>query len=225
MDSGSLADWFAGIASFAAVIVALLGYFILECNRRRDDLERKRAIANQIGISIMIISNLTKTVHQHVHPELENRRFDSENPSSVITPMIGIEKDHLGNVKQEYLVLLSDLKEFKLMNDILVVSDRLRSIFISMDEYKLLYFDLQRKLPAPKKIEGAIENYELTKDQLLSLAPFRANLNSIIVQIKGMTEQNIVMCASLMEDFHGIIKPHFPGRGFVVLGRQPQPPV
>lgn len=220
LDAGTWADWFSGIMSFAAVLVALGGYCWSHKLQNADRAERQRQAAKQIAVKLCRVMNCTDDIRRHVHAEYKGPKLEGVDAGQTwrkIHPLIGLTDEPGLQLDGSEQALLIDAKAHEFMMDLMLVISRYQSIIGSMKEYSVRYDALQSIMPAPQEWDGARARHQLSQEQLMRILPYSSALESIIVAIINMVDENIGKCRELVVQYHPIMVSHFGDDAFPKL--------
>jgi hypothetical protein len=215
MDWGSVADWVSGVATAAAVIVALSGYGFLEWQRARDRRDAQRTAGRQIGIKLARVLNGTHDIYRHLWALYEGPPLGGEGASELwrtIHPLIGLEHEPglILNAAETDLLLNLDATDF--MMELMLATGRYQSIVSSMKDYAVRYEAMYQMMPPPVAMNGVIGQHHLSQQDYLRLRPYSLQLETIIQALRAMTAENVEICKKLAEQYHPLMKGYFQER-------------
>jgi len=215
VDEGSEAEWFAGWASLAAVIVALLGYWLVELQRRKDETKRRQDAAYQIGFKVASLASDVRNNDGCLFPEgagIDDWK-NVQDPFQIVgaqQPAVGytgtVSRD-LTEAEQNLLMLLREENFLMAYSEIYA---RNLSIMAGMQEYKERYAAVMAKLPAPVAATGQVATMGITQQQKLELHPYITPAATLIQSLRGLSVINVEMITTLSDTFQPMMRRHFP---------------
>jgi hypothetical protein len=226
LESGAWADWFSGIMSAAAVIVALAGYFISDRYRRADTRFKDIATAQLIGLKIWRVLNSSHDINRHVWNDNERPHIGGHEADLLwrrIHPMVGVEIDEASRLSAEEMGLLVQMRKADFLMDLTLVIARHESMVLSMKEYRNQYEDLHKMFPAPVAMNGRVGIHMLTEQEFLSIQPYSNTVESLIFAIRDMAKENVERCDVLARAFHPMMKAKYPNQRFIAVVPPAQP--
>lgn len=209
---GSVADWFSGSASAAAVIVAVGGYGVLEWQRRRDRRDAERVAGRQIGIKLARVLNGTSDIHRHLRAPYNGPKIEgvgSEELWRTIQPLIGLPDEPGLMLDATETNLLIKIGSTDFMMEQMLATSRYQSLVSSMREYQARYDALYQMTPPPKAMDGLFATHALNEQEYLRLLPYSRALDALIRSLCSMADENVEKCKVLAKQFHPLMKDYF----------------
>lgn len=188
IDLGSFADWFSGLGSVAAVVVALLSLRSVERYRREDRLKAEIALGHEIIGAMLAITESLRNHQRHI----------AMNPSPVTTPerTYTIFQPALGLSSEGDLNLPTGAIELLVRADGLGVWQDAREAVkfnsiatTTMKEYKELWLALQAKLPAPAS--STTFSYNPTDEQMRIFHVEFLRLETITTELRRIVDEGV----------------------------------
>ena len=213
----SLADWISSIGTMFAVFVALGGYGLSECQRRKSLTAANLGHALQIGYKLTVLNADAKHVHQHL---FKNATIEDQNERSLLwrklQPELGMEAmtgPQLNSQEQNLLIILL---EAEILMAISEVSRRNEIIRKAMSEYRIKRELLQEKSPPPVEFSGSVGVFELSGNDVLRLSPWTAVLEDLVIQMRNLTVINFEATKALNVQYTAMMRKHYPGKKFLI---------
>ena len=211
-DWGSIADWFSGGASAAAVIVAVGGYGLLEWQRRRDRKEAERLAGRQIGVKLARILNGTHDIHRHLWAPYDGPPLEGVGAHELwrtIQPLIGLQDEPGLILDATETNLLIKMNATDFMMEQMLATSRYQSIVSSMKEYQVRYEAFYQMMPPPIAMKGQLGTHAMDEKTLLRLLPYTLQLEHMIQHLRQMSAENVEKCGSLAKKYHPLMKGYF----------------
>ncbi len=223
LEPGTQADWFSGIATALAVVVALGGYWLLEWQRRQGKKEERRKLAHMFGVRCAAIVNRTNDINEHLWnpPNPANLEIADSDLWRRIQPLIGIDVDPLTTLAADEIALLIEIHETELLMKALLASSRYQSLVGSLQEYRNKYDQLFAMMPDPMSVDGLVVTHKLSMEQLLRIMPISNQLNYLIGALRELSRENLELSKILCAEYHPAMKSHFKGEAFLRIGIEP----
>jgi hypothetical protein len=212
MELGSIADWFAGGATAAAVIVALGGYRFAEWQRSRDRRDAERTAGRQIGIKLFRVMNGTDDIRRHLWAPYEGPLVGSIGADQLwrtIQPLSGLEIEPGLALNAAECDLLVKINATDFMMRQMLATSRYENIVRGMQEYRVRYEAIYQMLPPPTAMEGQIVQHNLTMEQILRIRPYSLVLDTLLQSLRTMSAENVADCGKLAEEFNPLMKGYF----------------
>lgn len=195
--------------SALAVVVALGSYGFSEWRRRRDARLRDVQTARAIGIKLLSVHNGLHDIKRHVC--VDKRPLSPSQPElwRRTHPLIGLRLEPGLTLDAAETNLLLEMKQADhLMNQMLLTA-RYQSILSSMMEYKTRYEAMQSMLPAPVSKDGSTFTHILDEQQRLRLEPYSIQLETLLISVRSMLEENAELSARMLKEYPGAAEKHF----------------
>lgn len=221
MDSGSVADWFAGGASALAAFVALGGYWVSEWQRNRDKREREHAAVNMIGMKLSNALNRTDDIRRHIWEPYEGTPLAGIDAHEIwrrTKPLLGLQDDPSARLNDAEINLLIRVKQTKFLMELMLVIDRYQSITSSMKEYGLRYEAIMALYPPPAEMNEDVAIFRPNQEQYLRLKPYSNALETLIRGLRVLTAENVEKAKGLADEFSPIMKASFKKGEFLKFG-------
>lgn len=208
LQPGAWADWFAGASSFAAVVVALCGYWLSELARGRDEREKELAAGRLIGWKLIRLLNASHDYYRHfwVKPDATLVGLSGKVEKWRSTyPLIGSQFDPSLMLSEYEESLLLKAKASQLLMSFSLAVGRYGSIIGSVTTYQAKHEVIHALMPAPVEVDGSAVTHEMTREQVLRLQPYALQLESIIDGIRDLTHENVASCMAMftqLDDFY-----------------------
>lgn len=220
MEFGSAADWFSGVMTAIAVIVALAGYGVSEWQRKRDREEAELQAGRLIGIKLMKVLNGTHDIHRHLWTPYDGPPLGGEGGNEMwrtIHPLVGLQDDPtiILDGAETNLLIRANATDF--LQELMLATTRYQSIVSSMKEYQLRYEAIYELSPAPVSMNGQIGTHMLTAEQYMKIRPYSIALENLIQSLRAMTVENVEICKKLASDYGPIMKRYFRVEKFLTL--------
>jgi hypothetical protein len=214
-DGGSTADWVSGIGSLLAVIVALLGYFLVEKKHRNDDLDKLQGHIYQIGYKLSTLASEAGVTLRDLRGRriLPNDLMDDDHPFLIVNsqyPVLGYEKTmvrDLSDAEQNLLMMIREEEFLMDFSECVARNDAIRSAFV---EYGIRREELLAELPAPDSINGHVGSFETTAARINELMPRLIPAATLVVQSRELAARNVEMLAALCGKFKPMMDRHYP---------------
>ena len=214
----SLADWIASLGTMLAVFVALGGYAISECQRRKAHRITNLGHALQIGFKLTVLNADAKLVYEHL---FQNATIEEQNERSLLwrrlQPELGMEALSGPLLNSEEQNLLIVLLEAELLMRLTEVSARNIIIRKAMSEYRMKREALQEKTPPPIESHGNIGVFELSAKDVIRLSPWTAVLEDLVLQMRNLAELNLSAIHDLNTQYSTMMRKQFPGEKFLTV--------
>lgn len=221
MDPGSIADWFAGGASAAAVFVALGGYWFSEWQRRRDRSDRERDAGNMIGVKLMQALNRTDDIRRHLWAPYEGPKLGGNDAHELwrrVQPLTGLQDDPSVMLSEAEINLLIRMEAHQFMMDLMLVISRYQSITSSMKEYAVRYNALMELTPIAEEMNDGVSIHRMPIDQYMRLRPYANALEGLLRDLKAMSAENVTNAQTIAVRFQPMMKAYFKTVKFLGLG-------
>lgn len=212
MEWGTVADWFSGGASAAAVVVALAGYGFLEWQRARDRKDAERTAGRQIGVKLARVMNGTDDIRRHLWAPYEGPPVGGEGANELwrtTYPLIGLEYEPGLMLSAAETDLLITMNATDFMMELMLATGRYQSVVSSMKDYGIRYEAIYRMLPPPAAMDGVLGQHHLSHEEYMRIRPYSLQLEAIIQSLRAMTAENVGKCGKLAEQFNPLMKGHF----------------
>lgn len=212
---GSTADWVSGIGSLLAVIVALIGYFLVERKHRKDDREKLQGQIYQIGYKLStFVSEAGVTVRDLTGRRMRpNAIMGADHPFIIVNsqpPVLGYDKTmarDLSDAEQNLLMMIRQEEFLMDFSECVARNESIRSAFV---EYSVRREELLADLPTPDSINGAIGSFETTAERINELMPRLIPAATLVVQARELAARNMEMLTALCRKFKPMMEQHFP---------------
>jgi hypothetical protein len=226
MEIGSVADWFSGVASAVAVVVALGGYWFSERQRGRDRRDRELEAGNMIGVKLSNALNRTDDIRRHICAPYNGPLLLGHGADQLwrkTRPLLGLTEDTSVNLTDAETNLLIRAGQHQFMMDLMLVISRYQSINNSMREYQIRYDAILALLPAPREVNEQVGVHMLEHVAWMKLQPYSNSLEALIQGLKSMAQENVDKAKGLAPLYSPIMKAHFKTDKFLSLGVLPAP--
>lgn len=207
LESGSWADWFSGVFSAVAVIIAIGGYFLSERNRNREARSRELQIARHLGFKIIRQLNMFHDLYRHVWQVTDKSMVDPKGNVQLwrsISPLVGVDRDQGLELTEPEIELLMKGKASSLLEALSLTFERYRSVVAALVEYKVMYQGLQREAPPPESVDGSRVSRKLTTEDMMRLSHFFIQLDDLIRSMRQMTKEGVEDGLRNLELYHGL---------------------
>lgn len=226
MDPGSAANWFAGGASAAAVIVALGGYWFSEWQRRRDRRDRERDAGHMIGVKLMQALNKTDDIRRHLWAPYSGPQLHGDDAHELwrrIQPLVGLQDDPSVALSEAEINLLIRADATKFMMDLMLVISRYQSINSTMKEYALRYEAIMTLTPVAEEMNEGVAIHRMSREQYMKLKPYANALEGLLQGLRVMSAENVANAQAIAVQFQPLMKAYFKADKFLGLGVPPAP--
>jgi hypothetical protein len=226
MEVGSIADWFAGGTSAAAVIVALGGYWFSEWQRRRDKRDRERDAGNMIGVKLAQALNKTDDIRRHLWAPYAGPPIGGDDAHELwrrIQPLTGLQDDPSVALSEAEINLLIRMDAHQFMMDMMLVITRYQSIHTSMKEYALRYNAIMELTPAADEMNEGVTTHRIPREQYMRIKPYANALEGLLLQLRTMSAENVTNAQAIAVKFQPLMKAYFKTDKFLGLGVPPAP--
>ena len=223
LPSGSWADWFSGLLSSITAAIAILGYFLSQSERRKADRQKDLELARAFGWKIIKCLNSNHDYYRHAWLESDKSLLGIDGEVQIhrsIFPMIGIEPDNSLEATDQEVGLLMKTRSSDLMHEYHLLNGRLRSVVLSLIEYKARYDHLQGMMPVPIGIVGNLVSTAMTREDMLKISPYAQQLEMIIRTVRQMTAENCVNAKKCLDMYDRDMKAHF-GKSLFTFDHDP----
>jgi hypothetical protein len=220
MESGSAADWFSGVASALAVIVALAGYWLADWQRRKDLKERERGAAQMIGVKLLQAFNRTAVIHKHLWP-VDVPKLQGDDGTHLwrhIQPLAGLQDDPSAALSEPEINLLIAMNAHQFLSGITMVIARYQSLTASMREYGVRYGAMMELTPAPDEMRGKVAVVRMDREQYMKLIPYTLALEGLLQSLRELSAENLEHAKTLCRQYNPMMKAHFKATRFLSLG-------
>lgn len=221
MGTGSIADWFAGGASAAAVIVALGGYWFSEWQRRRDKRDRERDAGNMIGVKLAQALNKTDDIRRHLWAPYAGppiRGDDAHELWRHIQPLTGLQDDPSVALSEAEINLLIRMNAHKFMMEMMLVIARYQSINTSMKEYALRYNAIMELTPVADEMNEGVSIHRMPHEQYMRIRPYANALEGLLQGLRAMSAENVTNAQAIAVQFQPMMKAYFKTDKFLGIG-------
>lgn len=215
MDVGSVADWFASIATFLATGVALFSYRWADNQRKRDEKHQRQSSAYQIGYKLATLMCDAISAHKALIPAgttlEELKKID--DPFELVgsqQPAVGFGSVMARDLTDTEQNLLMSLREENFLMDMTETFARNETIREGMGEYKIRHQAITAMLPIPVATSGQVASVGLTERQIKALWPLVMPASTLLISMRGLSEQNLVMLRRMGQGFHAMMQKHYP---------------
>ena len=182
LDAGSWADWFSGTMSFAAVVAALFGYWVVHRQRTNDVREQEKRAAESVGWKVLKVYNDTATIAKHLRISLgAEQDLDFNSKKFARVRPLGIPAKSTSDLNQEEIGILLKAKATDVLMELSDAIARYDSIRFAMQEYKSRHEALYDLMPAPVAVqEGALFTHRLNREQYERVMPYTVMLETLL---------------------------------------------
>jgi hypothetical protein len=152
------ASWFSGVASAAAVVVALWLARKSDRDRASERQQARKAIARKLLSEIMEIANSFYTIKHSFEQDFQGLVPPQPAPAErwrLTRPLIGLAESDAIYVDDAALMLLMEADP-KLYQDVILVADKQRVLVRLLAEYGIRRNALLEMLPQPVEVEDDI---------------------------------------------------------------------
>lgn len=210
LEGGSWADWFSGTMSFAAVAVALSGYWISNRQRDKDLLEGDKRAAERAWWRTVQALNHTHYVLGHLRDSLASDSHSAPPQFSFMRVRpLGLGNHTVSELAGDELNALIGAKAPDLITEISECVARYESIRYAMGEYKIRHEALFELLPTPISGDGTRYAHMLDADQKAKAMPYMIMLDTLLNDIQKLCEINVRQCEEILEKFPDAMKSRF----------------
>ncbi|WP_426029965.1 hypothetical protein [Caulobacter sp. DWP3-1-3b2] len=226
MDVGSIADWFSGIMSAGAVIIALGGYWIADAQRKADQLDRDETAGRQLALKIMRVASLTGDIHRHVHS------YDDAPPMGGIwgdqkwrrmQGLVGLRDEPTLALDGAQEVLLIKAKANKFLMDLMLSISRYQSLSATMQDYTVRRDAILALHPAPINMEGLHAVHTVDEAQFMQLLPYARALEAQAESLIEHADENRDLTLGLFEEYNETMAAYFKKTKMPGLTELPKP--
>lgn len=220
---GGAADWVAGLATLAAVVVALRGYKFAEWQRQQALREERRKHVHLLGTKLAEMSNDAWAIALHFK-ECLDRNPKSKTVLPRVFPLIGDSPPDRFLLSLDETAILIESNNAEFMT---TYSEAVRAQIIihrTMEEYRHRYDALRAVMPTPVDVVGIAHTYDMTNEQIRAILPSANLLNDLLAGVADIIRTQTSRCAVLCSQYHGIFKASFPNEKFIAL-EMPEEPV
>ncbi|ODP36191.1 hypothetical protein [Sphingomonas turrisvirgatae] len=210
LDAGSWADWFSGVASGLAVIVALSAYPIAKRQRRAEQHERDQEIGRAVGWKLLRVLNHTADINRHIQSGLSSQTQHA--PPGFKFPLVrplGLPERAVLELNQSEIDFLLKAKSAELLMEIDMCVGRYQSIAYSMGEYKLRHEALFELMPPPVANGGTIFSHRLSKEEAARVRPYSIMLDALLDGIIELTRENLARAVAAIKLYNKDMERHF----------------
>jgi hypothetical protein len=215
IEVGSIADWFAGIATLLATGVALFSYRWIDRQRMKDERQRRQDSAYQIGYKLATLMTDAITAHKALIPNgttlEELKKID--NPFELVSqqqPAVGFGSIMARDLTDTEQNLLMSLREENFLMDMSETFARNETIREGIGDYKLKHEAITAMLPPPIETSGQMASLELTQQQQNALWPYFMPAATLLTSMRDLSELNLVMLRRMGQGFHAMMHKHYP---------------
>ena len=206
MHLGTWATWVSGLASTAAVIVALSAQFFVARNRGQRDKRLRTAVAKDLGWKILQLLNAVLVIYRHVWQMSDSSLKGPDGTTEVwrsLLPLIGVTKDESYSLNQSHSDFLLETGNANLLMQASLLDQKHRSLVGAVNDYATRYQVIQQLTPPPIRMEGSRAAYEFDEQTVNMLRPHWLQLEFLAEQIREMSAETVEIgleCVALYDE-------------------------
>lgn len=219
-DSEGWAEWFSGAASFLAVVVALVGYWLADCQRRFDLKRSDIALAHAVQIKLKSCISYTENLREDVTSYAIEGGKSSVHTSQMwqmVKPPPSLLDDAWLNLSNAELDFLMRIKEYDFLEQLQLAIRKYHTAVSILREYKAQRDDLLSKLPHPYESDGVSVSISLNKEEKIYFDAKGAALSALITNAKFLLDENASNAEELIFLLSEALTRQFPEQDFAKL--------
>ena len=203
--------WTTLLGGIVAGGIALYGQrMVLRENRKLLDDQRSETrlyLGQSILIKIIKIHGIARSMDVHFNdPQSRNLKKSGLNFAwQSIEPLVGLPSDI--SFKSAELSMILNLKDYDVFNSIVNIDEALRTIVnlthMYEKEREVLLGSMEETIV---RFGGNVASHELTPEQLLTLKPKIAIVNSILSQLQEFSKKIHADSEKALHSLHGLLK-------------------
>ncbi|MEG8051444.1 hypothetical protein QP178_16815 [Sphingomonas aurantiaca] len=223
LEWGSVADWFSGLATVAAVIVALNANRITRSRQLADDAVARRIDAEQITLKLASIGDDLMVLRAHTVERVRTVRLQTGAEiiqRSMIDPVFGHPNETVPRLtpsEASALIAVGAVNQAMKFN---LISKRMTSHQASLNEYARQIELYEASLPHPSRlvINDGVRNdeTELQGANGLEIQRRLADLESFSSHLRDYVARDLVEAADLADSLGPFLQALAPGQKVVV---------
>lgn len=224
LEVGSLADWVAGIGSLIAVIVAMLGYWVVARHRNADRRDAERAVAFELVAVLMEIANHILSIEKHFKTQRNDMTVSADGKHvvsfKIINPLIGLSSEGEIRPPEGTTQLLIRANAIELWNDVLLLANHNRALTSIMKEYRHLWDQTMAKMPTPADFTGPVGHIEAEGPAFAAIRPDLIKLDSIVEGLEPQISEAVALTKKVAGEIGPALQEYF-GESFLHLADGP----
>jgi hypothetical protein len=226
MEVGSIADWFSGIMSGGAVVVALGGYWIANAQRKADQLDRDETAGRQLALKIMRVASLTGDIHRHLHSYDDAPHMGGiwgDQKWRRMQGLIGLRDEPTLALDGAQEVLLIKAQANRFLMDLMLSISRYQSLSANMQDYTVRRDAILALHPAPVEMEGLHAVHAVDQAELMQLLPYARALEAQAESLIEHADENHELTLGLFKGYNETMAAYFKKTKMPVLVELPKP--
>lgn len=221
MPQGSWADWFSGIASTCAVIVALFGYIYLYFKDKKEKQKVEERIANEIGVRIAKLSVDVLRNHKHLFEEFNDKEKCKRKKWGEITPRIGYKHPDIKELTSAEEMLLISMGQAKYLTEISRCMDCNNGLNIAIDEFSTIKNNFYENYGIYINEFNEIGEINIPTEMKYGFEQHIKKMKHYSKIMQEMSEQNIVIIENICASYHMTMKSMMPNGKFIKIDSFP----
>ena len=186
MDPGSLAEWFSGSMSAAAVAVALGLARKSSRDAAKMQLELHKATAHRALAKLVDVGNSIDMLHRHLMAGVANPDMPGPDGPELwrkMQPLVGFGNEEAILFGAEEATLMISANEIGLLMDLMVLGRRHAALVSLVKEYGIRREALIAVAPPPRDFEGKVGSIYMDEGERRRLRPYAIALEGLIQQL------------------------------------------
>lgn len=196
-------DWFRLVSQLSATVLgAGIAASVTWYFASRKVADERRAALTRLFLKLVQMAggmrNTTRTIDEMLSDA--NSQGNTHLPLwARVLPITGLPT--LLEIDVSDMVPLIDVGETKIVDDVILLEQRNRSMLAALATYNELRLQLRDRMPVSRQF-GKVSTTELSEDQLAELAPRFSELDDIITNALTHLRVDVDFAKSLLERFH-----------------------
>lgn len=212
--------WDAAVAFGSAIMGAIVGAvpaFILARRSSKEVLERDRtarleqekAVGMRAHIKLGTIVNSILTLQRQLLAAVGDAPAEGVELWQCVLPVVGFAGEERITFDAEEAALFLAAGRGEFAEALLLLARRHAVQAEVMKEYNFRRTQLRKDMPPPRHVEGSVGSTYLNQEEMMRVRPQMVELNSLLEQLLGHLEEDVVLALALARDFGPILRPYF----------------
>jgi len=210
LDAGSWAEWVSGAMSFAAVVTALIGYWVIHLQRASDDRKRDVAAAHGAFWKALEVHNHIANIAKHFREGLDSivaqdkkvMKFTRIRPLNIPTK----HAPELSTDEVNFLMRSNSADILMKLSESIIRYDLIR---FAMAEYKTRHESFFELMPSPVEGDGERFTHMLSPEQHEKVLPYALMMDKLLDSITELLSVGVKEGESLLGQFEPKMRTYF----------------
>ncbi len=217
------------VAIVGAIVGALITGVISYCLARQsakiaaeaaraERLAKKKAIGLRVIVKVKLLTDTAYSLHKTIEGGIaEAERVGVKGPLVFRLPPVAGHPEGGGiEFEAEELALPLEANEHDLLNELMLMSARQKTLEVSLRDYSARKLDLMKMLPAPV-MNGPVGSHFPTEAERAKIAPFVVDLEPLAQGIRDTAAEQLAKCQVISGRIGPVLRKLFADPGFPTL--------